>query len=200
MSAPKYVRPLSRSEKAQIGRLIRKGTDARVVRRAQMVRLSSQGKKCGEIAELMGFTVPTVHRAIDEFNARGVDGLPDRPRSGRPPKATESYVACLKEAVRTSPIKLGYVFVSWTLSRLREHLARKCGVILHPGYLSRLMARHGIVYRRPRHVMAHLRDQQDYDEKKAFLEFPRRGHLSGAPASISSTTRAITRRRRRSTC
>lgn len=191
MSAPKYVRPLSKSEMAEIGKLIRKGADARVVRRAQMVRLSSRGKKCGEIAELMGFTVPTVHRAIDEFNARGVDGLPDRPRSGRPPKATEGYVACLKKAVRTSPVELGYVFASWTLSRLREHLARKCGVVLHPGYLSRLMAKHGIVYRRPRHVMAHLRDQQEYDEKKAFLEFLKKGRSRNALDSTSSSSTSV---------
>ena len=191
MSAPKFVRALRRSEKAEVRRLIRKGSDARVVRRAQMVHLSSQGKKCGEIAELLGFTVPTVHRAIDEFNARGVDGLPDRPRSGRPPKVTERYVTCLKEAVRTSPIELGYAFASWTLSRLREHLGRQCGVVLHPGYLSRLMARHGIVYRRPRHVMGHLRDEREYDEKKAFLEFLKKGRSTGAPASSSSSSTSV---------
>ena len=191
MSAPKFVRALRRSEKGEVRRLIRKGSDARVVRRAQMVHLSSQGKKCGEIAELLGFTVPTVHRAIDEFNARGVDGLPDRPRSGRPPKVTERYVTCLKEAVRTSPIELGYAFASWTLSRLREHLGRRCGVVLHPGYLSRLMARHGIVYRRPRHVMGHLRDEREYDEKKAFLEFLKKGRSTGAPASSSSSSTSV---------
>jgi len=191
MSAPKFVRALRRSEKAEVRRLIRKGSDARVVRRSQMVHLSSQGKKCGEIAELLGFTVPTVHRAIDEFNARGVDGLPDRPRSGRPPKVTERYVTCLKEAVRTSPMKLGYAFASWTLSRLREHLGRQCGVVLHPGYLSRLMARHGIVYRRPRHVMGHLRDEREYDEKKAFLEFLKKGRSTGAPASSSSSSTSV---------
>lgn len=191
MSAAKFVRPLTASEDAELRRLIRKGSDARVVRRAQMVHLSSLGKKCGEIAGLLGFTVPTVHRAIDEFNARGVRGLPDRPRSGRPPKATQRYVSCLKEAVRTSPVELGYAFASWTLSRLREHLGRECGVVLHPGYLSRLMAKHGIVYRRPRHVMAHLRDEREYDEKKVFLDFLKRGRSSAAPVSISSSSTSV---------
>jgi transposase len=191
MSAPKYVRPLTRTERAEIRRLIRKGADARVVRRAQMVNLSSQGKKCGEIAQLLGFTVPTVHRAIDEFNARGVAGLPDRPRPGRPAKVTSQYVTCLKKAVRTSPIKLGYVFASWTLARLREHLARRCGVVLHPGYLSRLMAKEGIVYRRPRHIMAHLRDGREYDEKKAFLQLLKKGRSTDGPASISSTSMSV---------
>ena len=52
------------------------------------------------IARLLGFTLPTVHRAIDEFNARCVAGLPDRPRSGRPPKASPEHVARLEKAVR----------------------------------------------------------------------------------------------------
>ena len=171
MSVPKYVRPLTEEEDTQINKLIRRSADARVVRRAQMVRLSAQGKKCYEIAELLGFTIPTVHRVIDAFNREGVEGLPDRPRAGRRPKVTDQYVKCLKEAVAKSPLEFGYAFASWTLPRLREHLARECSVTLHPDYLARLMSRHGIVYRRPRHVMGHLRDPEEYNEKKELLAF-----------------------------
>jgi len=189
MNPPKYVRRLTRRERTEIDRLIRKGGDARPLRRAQVVRLSARGKKCREIADLLGFSVPTVHRIIDRFGERGGNSLFDRPRSGRPPKATTEYVACLKEAVSNSPRKFGYAFTSWTLPRLREHLGRRCKALLHPDYLSRLMARHGIVYRRPRHVMAHLRDQQDYDEKKALLDFLKKTRSThGIPSTSSSST------------
>ena len=171
MAVAKYVRVLRRAEKIEVARLIRKGGDARIVRRAQMIRLSAQGRKCGEIAELLGFSVPTVHRVIDAFNAGGIDRLADRPRSGRPRKVTDQYIRYLKAAVAKSPRDLGYRFASWTLPRLREHLLKKCKVLLHPDYLARLMARHGIVYRRPRHVMGHLRDPKDYQEKKELLNF-----------------------------
>ena len=189
MSAPKYVRPLTKEENTQIKKLIRRSADARVVRRAQMVRLSAQGKKSHEIAELLGFTIPTVHRVIDAFNREGVEGLPDKPRTGRRPKVTGQYVKCLKEAVAKSPLEFGYAFASWTLPRLREHLARECNVTLHPDYLARLMARHGIVYRRPRHVMGHLRDPEDYDEKKEFLAFLKKKQLRMAvPSTCCSST------------
>lgn len=171
MNPAKFVRSLTADEHRQIKRLIRKADNTRIMRRAQIVRLSAQGKKCGEIAELLGFAVPTVHRVIDAFNREGPASLPDKPRSGRPPKVTQRYIQCLKEAIAISPIELGYPFASWTLGRLREHLARQCKVLLHPDYLARLMAKHGIVYRRPRHVMGHLRDPQQYNEKKEIIGF-----------------------------
>jgi len=64
-------------------------------------------------------------------------------------------------------------------------------VLLNPRYLSQLMARHDIVYRRPKHVMAHLRDQADYDEKQAVLEFLRGGHGSPRQASSCCTSMSL---------
>lgn len=191
MSRPLFVRKLTRAEKLEIESLVRSSLDARVVRRAQMIRLSAQGKKAHEIAELLGFTKPTVYRAIHAFNQGGAKALPDKPRSGRPPKAGREYVKQLKLAVSQSPVELGYPFSSWTLSRLREHLARQCGVLVHPDYLGRLCARNGIVYRRPRHVMAHLRDQDDYDEKKELLDFLKKTPSPKTPTSTCSSRMSV---------
>jgi putative transposase len=187
MSRPVFVRKLTKPEFAQITRLIRSKEDARIVRRAQMIRLSSQGKKASEICEMWGVTIATVLRTIQNFNAAGLDSLADKPRKGRPRKTTERYIILLKEAVQKSPRDFGYPFSSWTLERLREHLGRLTGTLLNPRYLSQLMARHGIVYRRPKHLMAHLRDSKDYNEKKAILEFLKNAQSKGAPVSPLST-------------
>ena len=71
---------------------------------------------------------------------------------------------------------------------LREHLARECDTLLHPDYLARLMAKHGIVYRRPRHIMGHLRDPEEYDEKKEIIKFLKktRSTPKGTSTSFSS--------------
>jgi transposase len=182
-----FVRKLTKPEFAQITRLIRSKEDARIVRRAQMIRLSSQGKKASEICEMWGVTTATVLRTIQNFNAAGLESLADKPRKGRPRKTTDRYIALLKEAVQKSPRDFGYPFSSWTLERLREHLGRQAGTLLNPRYLSQLMARHGIVYRRPKHLMAHLRDSKDYNEKKAILEFLKNAQSKGTPASPLST-------------
>lgn len=187
MSRPVYVRGLTKPEQAELSRLIRSNQDARVVRRAQMIRLSAQGKKTTDIAEMWDVTVATVLRTIQNFNSDGLKSLADKPRKGRPRKTTNRYVSLLKQAVQKSPRDFGYPFSSWTLKRLREHLGHKTGTLLNPCYLSGLMAREGIVYRRPKHVMAHLRNLKDYNEKKAILEFLKNARSKGEPALNCST-------------
>jgi len=186
--SPVFVRALSATERKELSRLIRNERDARVVRRAQMIRLSADGMTAPGIASLWDVNDQTVRRVIQRFEAEGLAGLRDKPRKGRPSKKTPQYVALLKEAVQTSPRDLGYPFSSWTLERLREHLASKTDILLHPNYLSRVMADNDIVYRRPKHSMDHLRDPEEYNEKQAILEFLKRGrHAQSRPSTCSTS-------------
>jgi len=191
MSQILFVRRLTTAEHKQLTELIRRGKDARVVRRAQMIRLSSQGKTPTQIAALWEISGQGVRKIINRFNREGVGGLADRPRRGRPRKITDRYVALLKQTVQVNPRDVGYPFSCWTLERLREHLARSTRILLSAGYLSQLMADHDIVYRRPKHGMSHLRDPQEYDEKKAFLEFIKKGRPLRRPASTCSTSMSV---------
>ena len=110
MSRPVFVRKLTKTKQAKITRLIRSNEDARIARRAQMICLSSQGKKTVEIAEMWGVTGATVLRTIQNFNTKGLMSLADKPRKGRPRKTTDRYVRLLKEAVPKSPRDFGYPY------------------------------------------------------------------------------------------
>ena len=186
-----FVRDLTRQEAQELPELLRTSRDARVARRAQIILLCRQGKTAAEIASLWGLTAQGIRKTIKRFNVGGLDTLADQHRGGRPAKATERYVALLKEAVQVKPRDHGYPFSCWTLERLREHLARKTHIVLHPNYLSTLMAHNGIVYRRPKHGMSHLRDPLEYNEKKAFLEFVKKGRLDQTPRSSCSTSMSV---------
>ena len=183
-----FVRKLKKAERSELSRLLHSREDGRVVRRAQMILQSSQGIKVPAIASAWDTTIQTVLKTIHRFNAEGLVSLADKPRSGRPTKATDQYVEVLKEAVQKSPRDLGYPFSSWTLERLREHVGHQIGVLLNPRYLSSLMGKHGIVYRRPKHLMTHLRDPQEYDEKKAILEFLKKTRSRRRPSSNCCTS------------
>jgi transposase len=178
-------------ERKELRRLVRHGTDGRVVRRAQMVLLSAQGRTASQIAALWELSGPGVRKIINRFNGEGVAGLADRPRQGRPRKTNDRYVALLKQAVAADPRDQGYRFGCWTLERLREHLARRTRILLSVPHLSRLMAEHGLVCRRPKHGMAHLRDPQEYDQKKALLAFLKKGRSAPAPPSSCSTSTSV---------
>jgi transposase len=156
-----------------------------------MIGLSSKGKTATEIAALWEISGQGVRKIINRFNREGIPGLANRPRQGRPRKTNERYVELLKQAVKINPRDAGYPFSCWTLDRLREHLARRTRIILSVPHLSRLMAEHNIVYRRPKHGMTHLRDPQEYQEKKAFLEFVKKGRCVLNRPSICSTSTSV---------
>lgn len=170
-----FARELTRAEHDQLTDAVRHEKSAAVARRCQMVLMSRQGLCPTDIARLCSASCSGVRKIINVFNRGGFPALRDKPHPGRRRKTDERYVGLLKQAVQSDPRTMGYVFGCWTLERLREHLARKTRVIISTGYLGRLMAEHKIVYRRPKHGMTHLRDPREYDEKKAFLEFVKKG-------------------------
>lgn len=191
MSKVLFVRELASAERERLRGLIRGGTNARTVGRALVVRLSSQGRSPRQIAAALARSYSGVRKIINRFNTEGFDSLADKPRVGRPSKKTDRYVALLRKVVQRNPRDFGYPFSAWTLERLREHLGRETRILFSPSYLSRLMAENDIVYRRPKHSMAHLRDPREYDEKQAILEFLKRGPHANRPTSTCSTSMSV---------
>jgi len=185
------VRAMTSRETRELQQLIRSSLDARVVRRAQILRLSARGKTPDEIADILERSCSGIRKIINRFNAEGFLSLADKHRGGRPRKTNDRYVSLLKQAVQANPRDLGYPFSCWTLERLREHLARRTKIVLSLPPLARLMAEHQIVYRRPKHGMTHLRDPQEYNEKKAFLEFVKKGRCGPPRRSTCSTSMSV---------
>ena len=82
------IRPIvvSHEDRHELERLQRaSSTPAGLSRRARAVLLMAQGLAGVEIAERTGYTVVQVSRLRRRFAEHGLNGLHDRPRSGRPP-------------------------------------------------------------------------------------------------------------------
>ncbi len=107
-------------------RLLYRGTDNADVRsRCQMILLSAQGHNAAEIARLTFFDQDTVLFWFERYEADGVEGLQDRPRSGRPPKMTGPGREDLQQAADQDPREAGLPFSVWTCDDLARHLAEK---------------------------------------------------------------------------
>ena len=87
MRPGRYIRQLSNDENAALRQLYRQTKDADVRSRCQMILLSADDHGVGEIARLTLFAENSVLFWFDRYEAEGLDGLEDRPKSGRPPKS-----------------------------------------------------------------------------------------------------------------
>jgi len=116
------LRPLTDDETRTVERLAQSRTEpARAVERARIVWEAHQGGRVPAIARALGVTEATVRTWLKRFNAGGVAGLADAPRSGRPPIYDAGEVGEVIAASLTAPDDLGLPFGSWTLDRLTAY-------------------------------------------------------------------------------
>jgi transposase len=117
------VRPLTEEERTEIQRRAQSRTEAaRVVERARIIWLMHQGLRVPEVAQRLRVGADVVRQWVKRFNAAGLDGLRDRPRSGRPETYTPEQVGQVLATALTDPRTLGLPFSSWTLDRLSTYL------------------------------------------------------------------------------
>lgn len=95
----------------------------RVSRRAQAVAWWLAGQSQTAIAHRLGVTRQSVQAWCARFRAAGPDGLWDRPRSGRPPRAGPATVARVVACLRQSDVPGTSGPGGWTVPRLVAALA-----------------------------------------------------------------------------
>lgn len=80
-----FAERMSEQEIEDIRVFMRSTKDARLLKRTQMVWLPHLGRSLGEIADLLDIHPETVREWIHRYKDRGLEGLGDKPRPGRPP-------------------------------------------------------------------------------------------------------------------
>jgi transposase len=155
----------------QLDRLYRTTKVPRLRTRAQMILLAAeQGLKVAQIARIVRESEATVLRWLKRYQAEGLEGLQDAPRSGRPSPMTEAYKADLLAAVRRRPRSLGLPFSLWTLLRLVDYLAERTGIRVSDETIRRALKHAGMVLSRPQHQISS--PDPEYAVKKRRLKRP----------------------------
>lgn len=182
MKPPRFVRSLTAKQRRQIEELFQRGPNARVRRRAQAVRLSAMGYAVGQIVEILGCNRQTVHNGFNAFEAGGCDALFDKPRSGRPARATVDYRSRLVQAVKVNPRDLSYPFTVWTVTRLRAHMAKEMNILLSESRVRQIMKEEGLVFKRPKHTLVNKRDEDAFAEVRDILDRAKKSPWNPVPA------------------
>ena len=119
MAAMLRMRELTEEEREQIKRLSQSRTaPLRAVERARIVQLASEGVRVSAIAERLHIAEKVARRWVTRFNAAGMTGLADKPRSGRPATYSREEIGVVVATALTDPKELDLPFGSWTLDRL----------------------------------------------------------------------------------
>ena len=147
------VRSLSEQERIDLKRGARREV-GRVSERMHAVLLSARGYDIAQIASILEYDEATVRRWIERYEAEGLEGLQDRPRSGRPRSAGAVAQDSIRRAMEDSPEACGHPGVAlWTVVLLQAHLLMVLGLRLSHSSVRRLMHSLGYAWRRPRHVL-----------------------------------------------
>ena len=97
---PRHAAPLNCSEEvlAQLTAWSRsRREEARLVERSRILLACLEGKEIQQVARELGTSIATVRKWRERFAAKGLDGLRDQPRSGKPPV----YDAAFRDRVLT---------------------------------------------------------------------------------------------------
>lgn len=161
---------LKPKELAEIEKAIRQDKRAEVKQRATVIRLLHLGQKPETVAEQQMVSVPTVYNWHRLWRDHGIEGLANKARPGRKPKATEAYCLKLEEVLSKEPSEYGYRFAIWTSDRLRAHLEKETGIQLSEGRFRALLKKKGYRYRRPKLDLSHLQDKEAKKQAASLLE------------------------------
>jgi transposase len=157
------LRELTVDEGKEIARLAKSRSDeARLVERARIVALAAEGTSAPAIARALGISAKMARQWLRRFNAAGLAGLADAPRSGRPVTYTAEVVGQVIAASLTKPQDLGLPFASWTLDRLAAYMQEERGVAIKRGRIDQLLLAEGLRWRR----------QETWFSERAAMERP----------------------------
>jgi transposase len=134
-----------------------KECDKRYFKRLQSVKLNAKGHSISQISQLLDVHYNSVYNWVTQYEKEGIEGLKDRPISGRPPTLTETDKQQIEEFIRETPQQPKVV-----LAKIETEL----GKTISRDTLKRTLKESGHSYRRVRKSLRSKRDQQAFELKK----------------------------------
>src|SRR5512134_3609477 len=151
---------------ADLRRLARREPDRRAAMRLLAIASALEGMSRAEAARLAGMERQALRDAALRYNAEGLDGLHDRPRSGRPEALTPGQQAALKAWVLRGPDPERDKVSAWRLVDICAYAERTYGVRYSEWGMARLLRRLGLSRQktRPRHPAGNAAERAAFEK------------------------------------
>jgi putative transposase len=134
-------------------------SDANVRERILLVRrIISDGEDIVLVSKELHRSIAWEYKWLKRFDNEGLEGLKDRPRSGRPPDIPEEKLLKIRRELSENPL-------GWKAKEIMNIIRQKTGVRYHEVHVYRLLHKWGFKPKVPQKRFVNIVSKE---EKKAF--------------------------------
>jgi len=126
----------------------------RVAKRLQAVVMNAEGYSSGEIAKILKAPRSKASEWLRAYEERGVEGLLEGHRSGRPSGLNEKQLRKLGDILDSGPAEYGLDTGIWTSPMISWVIEEEFGIEYHPGHVRKILHDIGFSVQRPKRVLA----------------------------------------------
>ena len=145
---------------------IHRSEESRYDHRLHGVLLVAQGMTCPEVSRLLGDGARSVEYWVHRFEQRGLAGLQEGERPGRPSRLNPEQIEQVNRVLRRKPTDAGMQVNLWDGKTLSAWIAREYGIQLGTRQCQRLFREFGFRLRKPRPVLAKADASRQKGHKK----------------------------------
>ena len=148
---------------------IRRSEESRYDHRLHGVLLVAQGMSCPEVSRLLGDAPRTVEYWVRRFEDKGLAGLVEGERSGRPRRLNDKQLEEINLALRQTPELVGITSGLWDGKGLAAFIKKRYGVTLGVRQCQYMFKSFGFRLRKPCPLIA----RTDPELQEAYKKTPR---------------------------
>ena len=145
---------------------IQRSEESRYDHRLHGVLLVAQGMTCPEVGRMLGDAPRTVEYWVRRFEEKGLAGLTEGDRTGRPSRLDEKQFKEINRVLREKPSDAGMRVNLWDGKTLSAWIEKTCGIQLGVRQCQRLFRQLEFRLRKPRPVLARADPEQQKKHKK----------------------------------
>jgi len=147
---------------------IRRSEESRYDNRLHGVLLVAQGMSCPEVSRLLGDSPRTIEYWVRRFEDKGLTGLVEGERSGRPRRLSDEQLAEIGSVLRQTPESVGISGGIWDGKGLATFIKIRYGIALGVRQCQYIFKSLGFRRRKPRPLIA----RADSELQEAYKKTP----------------------------
>ena len=145
---------------------IRRSEESRYDHRLHGVLLVAQGMTCPQVSQLLGDSPRTIEYWVNRFEEKGLSGLIDGERTGRPRRLSELQLEEISSVLRQTPESVGMTGALWDGKGLSAFIRTRYEVKLKVRQCQNIFNQMGFRLRKPRPLIARANPELKATYKK----------------------------------